>query len=467
MARGNDDLNSNQLNALTSLDGRYAADLTELSKFVSEAALISYRIRVEAHWLLHLGSDEMGLFSLSDREKVCLQRLSAGEFTDTAIQEVKEIEKKTNHDVKAIEYWLRDELIKHNASDRVLSHVHFGCTSEDINNVSYALMLKDVRALVLIPIIDQVIHQIHSFSVDGAGVAMMARTHGQAASPTTMGKEMGVFCYRLNRQMNRLRSQKILAKFNGAVGNYNAHVSAYPLVDWQAVSKAFVEKRLGLDWNPMTTQIESHDGMVEFLQTLQLLNSIFIDFSRDMWGYISLGYFSQKTVAAEVGSSTMPHKVNPIFFENAEGNLGIAIALMSHFSEKLPISRWQRDLSDSTVMRSVGSSLGHSVLAYKNIKKGLDRVAVNPAKMERDLRDAWELLGEAVQSVMRRYGVKDAYERLKTATRGSEVVTREMIHQAIEGCSEIPPEEKVRLKALNPLTYLGYAQALATGKIIE
>lgn len=460
-------MNSYQLNALTSLDGRYSQDLSDVSKFVSETALISYRIRVEAQWLLHLGSEELGLVKLAGREKVYLERLSAGEISETAIKEVKEIEKKTNHDVKAIEYWLKNELTKHDASDRVLSHVHFGCTSEDINNVSYALMLKDIRSLVLIPIIDQLIHQIHSFSVDGAGVAMMARTHGQAASPTTMGKEMGIFCYRLKRQMHRLRSQKILAKFNGAVGNYNAHQAAYPLVDWQATSRAFVEKRLGLDWNPMTTQIESHDGMIEFLQTLQLLNSILIDFSRDMWGYISLGYFSQKTVDAEVGSSTMPHKVNPIYFENAEGNLGIAIALMSHFAEKLPISRWQRDLSDSTVMRSVGASLGHSILAYKNIKKGLDRVSFNAAKMERDLRDAWELLGEAVQSVMRRYGVKDAYERLKTSTRGSLVVTREMIHQAIEDCSEIPRQEKDRLKAMSPLTYLGYAQALAIGKNIE
>ena len=294
-----------------------------------------------------------------------------------------------------------------------------------------------------------------------ANVAMISRTHGQPASPTTMGKELAVFNYRLGRQLQRLNRQPILAKFNGAVGNYNAHTSACPKVDWKAVSKDFIENKIGLTWNPLTTQIESHDAMVELFDVLNLVNSILIDFSRDIWGYISLGYFVQKTVASEVGSSTMPHKVNPIYFENAEGNLGVSNSLLAHFSQKLPISRWQRDLSDSTVLRTWGSAFGHAVLAYKNLLRGLERLTLNPQVMREELEGSWELLAEPVQTVMRRYGVIDAYDRLKLATRGSAVVTKEMIHAAIDGCPEIPDSERTRMKDWTPPNYTGLAAQLA------
>ena len=460
-------MNNQYLNALTSLDGRYAAELTELSEFLSESALIRYRVRVEAQWLLFLASEKTSVLELRSAEKTLLETLAIGSVSDDALHEIKKLERVTSHDVKAVEYWLRTELIKCGASDLVLSHIHFACTSEDINNAAYGLMLKDFRSSILAPMLEKLIDQIFLFAEDGASCSMISRTHGQTASPTTIGKEMAVFGYRLNRQLKRINSQVVLAKFNGAVGNYNAHHIAYPQMDWLAASKVFVEESLGLVWNPLTTQIESHDALVELMQAIQLLNSILIDFTRDMWGYISLGYFSQKAVKGEVGSSTMPHKVNPIYFENAEGNLGLANSLSIHFAEKLPVSRWQRDLSDSTVMRSLGACLGHSLLAYKNIQKGLLRVEFDKVKMQADLDVAWEVLAEAVQSVMRRYGVLDAYERLKKATRGAPAVTRELIFNVVDDCSEMPLEEKKRLKSMKPHNYLGYAKSLAEGKFGE
>lgn len=454
-------MNDFRLDAISPLDGRYADELKDLAVYVSEGALTRYRIIVEAAWLLHLAAPQVAIFKLGEPEKKFLDDLVAGTFPAGAVAEVKSFERKTNHDVKAVEYWLQEKLSRLGASASVRSHVHFACTSEDINNTAYALMLREARRQVLIPALATLSGAIQKLARSSASAPMISRTHGQTASPTTMGKELAVFSYRLKRQLDRLNRQPILAKFNGAVGNYNAHAAACPEVDWRALSREFVETRLGLTWNPMTTQIESHDGMVEFFDIINLTNSILIDFSRDMWGYISLGYFAQKTVASEVGSSTMPHKVNPIYFENAEGNLGISNSLLSHFSQKLPISRWQRDLSDSTVLRTWGSALGHGVLAYKNLSRGLERVTLNSGHMLQELDHAWELLAEPVQTVMRRFGVVDAYERLKGATRGSAIVTKEMIHAAIEGCQEIPAAEKKRMKDWTPSIYIGLAPQLA------
>jgi adenylosuccinate lyase len=454
-------MNSHRLDAISPLDGRYAEDLKELSSLVSEGALTRLRIQVESSWLLHLHEMKEPLFNLRETEKCFLEQASRGEVSSEDISQVKTIEKKTNHDVKAVEYWLQQKLQSLGAASDVVSHVHFACTSEDINNTAYSLMLRGVRDQVILPQLKKLKAQIADLARSGASSAMMSRTHGQPASPTTMGKEMAVFSYRLGRQVKRLEGQVILGKFNGAVGNYNAHLSACPHINWREVSKSFIEERLGITLNPLTTQIENHDGLVEFFDILQLLNAILIDFARDMWGYISLGYFTQRTVASEVGSSTMPHKVNPIYFENAEGNLGVSNSLLSHFAQKLPVSRWQRDLSDSTVLRACGPALGHGVLAYKNLLRGLDRVSVNEAKMAQELEDCWELLAEPVQTVMRRYGVVDAYDRLKEATRGSSNVTKQMIHAAIECCSEIPADEKQRMRSWTPSTYLGCARELA------
>ena len=454
-------MNDSRLDAISPLDGRYSDEVRELAAYVSEGALTKYRIIVEAAWLLHLASAKVAILVLGDSEKKFLESLVAGSVTASAIMEVKNLEKTTNHDVKAVEYWLQERLKSLGGSVSVRSHVHFACTSEDINNTAYALMLRDVMEHVISPSMGSLNAAVHEMIRSSANVPMISRTHGQPASPTTMGKELAVFSYRLERQTQRLKNQPILAKFNGAVGNYNAHLVACPSLDWQSISKDFVENRLRLAWNPMTTQIESHDSMVEMFDTVRLVNSILIDFSRDMWGYISLGYLVQKTIASEVGSSTMPHKVNPIYFENAEGNLGVSNSLLAHFAEKLPISRWQRDLSDSTVLRTWGSALGHALLAYKNLTRGMARVSLNPVRMLQDLENSWELLAEPVQTVMRRYGVVDAYDRLKLATRGSAGVTRDMIYAAIDGCPEIPDADKTRLKSLTPVSYVGLASKLA------
>ena len=446
--------------AVSPLDGRYAQQLDGLGKIAGEGGLIRYRLQVEAAWLMHMAEMNPPFISVDGKARLFLSDLAAGKIPEGAAGEVKDLEKKTNHDVKAVEYWIRDRLSGLGASNFILSHIHFACTSEDINNISYALMLRDLRDEVILPVMGQMSDLLSKMARLLKDTPMLSRTHGQTASPTTMGKELMVTLWRLSRQEKALRNQEILAKFNGAVGNFNAHLAAFPGLDWPAVSKEFVERRLGLAWNPLTTQIESHDSFVEFMTIIKHYNSILLDFSRDMWGYISLGYFAQKVVAGEVGSSTMPHKVNPIYFENAEGNLGVASSLLGHFADKLPVSRWQRDLSDSTVLRVTGTAVGHSLLAWKSLLKGLDRVAANPTKMLEDLASAWEVLAEPVQTVMRRYGVVDAYERLKTATRGASVVTRDMIHQAIDASDEIPENEKKRMKVWTPDSYLGIASKL-------
>ncbi|MCX6124043.1 MAG: adenylosuccinate lyase [Proteobacteria bacterium] len=453
---------SDRLWSVSALDGRYSADVEVLRPFVSEGALIRARLRIEASWLLHLAriKDLSGEIRLSDTTKVTLQEIWQGDISDEMVSGIKAIEHQTNHDVKAVEYGLRSLLENSGALPNVLAWVHFACTSEDINNLSYALILQEVRRTVLVPMMDQLIGAVKSLALAHKDLGMMSRTHGQTATPTTLGKEMAVFVRRLRRQRHRLDRQVIEGKINGAVGNFNAHLVAFPQIDWITQSRLFVESTLGLAWNPLTTQIEPHDTFVEYMDVLRLFNVILLDFCRDMWGYISLGYFAQKTVAGEVGSSTMPHKVNPIYFENSEGNIGVANSLLAHFSEKLPVSRFQRDLSDSTVMRVTGTALGHTVLAWKSALKGISRVEVDPEAIGLDLADSWEVLGEAVQTVMRRYGVVDAYERLKNATRGHPKVTCEMIHLLIQDCAEIPGPEKAILMALTPSKYVGLASKL-------
>ncbi len=448
------------LYAVSALDGRYAGQLQGLSELVSEAALIRYRIMVEAAWLLHLGDGPAPVIALKPDIRSFLADLAREGGPREAAVQVKALERTTNHDVKAVEYWLRDALQARGADMKVLSHIHFACTSEDINNVAYALMMRDVRAKILLPTLDRILEALTLMARSHRNAAMMSRTHGQSASATTMGKELAVFVYRLGRQRQALSHQDILAKFNGAVGNFNAHAAALPQLRWQEISRSFVETRMGFVCNPLSTQIESHDWFVEFMQTVRHTNTILLDLCRDMWGYISLGYFAQKAVAGEVGSSTMPHKVNPIYFENAEGNLGVASSLMQHFGDKLPMSRWQRDLSDSTVLRVTGTAIGHSVVAWNSILKGLERVALNPQRMLEDLENAWELLAEPVQTVMRHYGVTDAYERLKDATRGESFVTRQMIHAAIDSCAVIPDHERDRMKQWRPKDYIGLAPEL-------
>lgn len=447
--------------AVTALDGRYREKVQELSEYVSEAGLIRFRIRVEAAWLLHLA--DHGAFS-GDLNLTPVVRQKLNELAQdpplAALAVVKETEKTTNHDVKAVEYYLRQELKAVGATDSVLAFIHFACTSEDINNLSYGLMLEQVRQQSILPQWDAVLSDLRDKTLQYADTAMLSRTHGQTASPTTLGKELAVFGHRLARQRSQLAAIRLEGKMSGAVGNYNAHLSAYPEVDWMELGRSFIEDRLGLKWNPFTTQIENHDSMIEYVDAIRRFNVILIGFCRDMWGYISLGYFRQQIKANEVGSSTMPHKVNPIDFENGEGNLGIAIALAQHFGEKLPISRWQRDLSDSTVQRVLGTFLGHSVLAYKSILKGMSRVKADPLTMNRDLDQTWEVLAEPVQTVMRRYGVVDAYERLKAATRGHEV-TKEMLDRVVDSCDELPDKEKRRIKNWTPHFYTGLAAELA------
>ena len=450
------------LNAVSALDGRYAGQLHGLEGLVSEAALIRYRIMTEAAWMLHLAATPSKILTLNPDITRHLSKLAQGDVPGDAPQQVKAIEQTTNHDVKAVEYWLRDSLHALGADATTLAHIHFACTSEDINNVAYAMMLRDIRVKVLIPTFDRVIQSVTVMAHDLKGAAMISRTHGQTATPTTMGKEFAVFAFRLQRKRKAIGEQAIMAKFNGAVGNFNAHHAACPNVDWPVISRDFIQGRLGFEWNPLSTQIENHDWFVEYMQTIRHFNSILIDFCRDMWGYISLGYFSQKVVSGEVGSSTMPHKVNPIYFENAEGNLGVASSLMNHFADKLPISRWQRDLSDSTVLRVTGTAIGHSVLAWHSILKGLSRVVANPERMRFDLENAWEVLAEPVQTLMRHHGVPDAYERLKVATRGEPEVTRQMIHAAIDQCPQIPADERDRMKKWLPKDYVGLAEELVS-----
>jgi adenylosuccinate lyase len=450
-----------QLWAITPLDGRYGPQLAGLGHIVSEGALIGYRVQVEAEWLLHLSTIEQtkGYIELSPACRQLLTTLARREGTDWQ-QQVKDIERTTNHDVKAVEYFLQKRLRAAGAPDRTLAFIHFACTSEDINNLAYGLMLKELRHTRLLPLLEQVLADLASKAVQYGDVPMLARTHGQTATPTTLGKEIAVFGHRLQRQLILLNALPIDGKINGAVGNYNAHVAAFAGVDWPEVARSFVEDRLGLNFNPLTTQIENHDSVVEFASVIAHINTLLIGLSRDIWSYISIGYFRQRLKAGEVGSSTMPHKVNPIDFENAEGNLGLASAIARHFAEKLPISRWQRDLSDSTVLRAIGEMAGHSELAWRSLLRGLGKITADPETIARDLNDAWEVLAEPVQTVMRRHGVVDAYERLKAATRGK-AVTRETLLAVIAECSELPADVKKQLSALTPSGYTGLASKLA------
>jgi adenylosuccinate lyase len=446
------------VDALSPVDGRYRAATEPLRGLLSEAGLIRERIRIEAQWLLHLSAAVPALpgAALGPAVLARARQLAAEPDADAAAA-VKAIEARTNHDVKAVEYYVREQLAAAGAGDAVLELVHFGCTSEDINNLSYARILQAARAKLLETFAARV-NELAALAHRYADTAMLARTHGQPATPTTLGKEIANFTARLRRAQRRWESVAILGKWNGAVGNFNAHVAALPAVDWPATSRAFVES-LGLEFNPYTTQIEPHDWIAEYCDALAAANVILIDLCRDCWGYISLGYLRQRAVATEVGSSTMPHKVNPIDFENAEGNLGIANALLRHFAEKLPVSRWQRDLTDSTVLRNVGVALGHTLIAWRALGRGLDKVAADPARIAADIDGAWEVLGEAVQTVLRAAGVPEGYERLKEFTRGRTIDARALADFIETLPLEAPQKE--RLKALGPQAYTGLAAELA------
>ena len=443
--------------ALSPLDGRYASKLDPLRTVFSEYGLIVRRLEVEVRWLQKL-ADTSGIPEVKPLSDTSIAHLEAvlAAFSSESASEVKAIERTTNHDVKAIEYFLKDAIASDTALADASEFVHFACTSEDINNLSHALMLRD-GIPVLTTEMRAIIDGIDALVSEHASLPMLSRTHGQTASPTTLGKEMANVSVRLRRQLQSVESVKPLGKFNGAVGNYNAHLSAYPDVDWPTVSREFVES-LGLEWNPMTTQIEPHDYMAELFQAITRFNTILLDFDRNVWSYISLGYFKQKTVAGEIGSSTMPHKVNPIDFENSEGNLGLANAILAHLSEKLPISRWQRDLTDSTVLRNMGVGFGYSLLAYTSTLKGISKLQVNPQRLAEDLDNAWEVLAEPIQTVMRRYGIPEPYEKLKALTRG-QAITQETL-QSFVSTLELPEDVKQDLMQLTPSGYVGLAESL-------
>lgn len=447
------------LTAISPVDGRYADKANELRALFSEYGLIRQRVRVEALWLKALAQEPQitELQGLPAAVFATLDELAHGLSLEDAIK-VKEYERTTNHDVKAVEYLVKSRLDVLSEGKAKREFVHFACTSEDINNLSYALLLKEARDGVLLPLLTKLIKRLKELSHAQAEQPMMSRTHGQPATPTTLGKEIANVAYRLQRQHDRLAAVSILGKINGAVGNFNAHTVAYPGVNWLALGQRFVES-LNLVWNPYTTQIEPHDWMAEYFDALAGVNTVLIDFSRDVWGYVSLGYFKQRVVAGETGSSTMPHKVNPIDFENGEGNLGIANALLRFFADKLPISRWQRDLTDSTVLRNVGVAVTHSLLAWKSIDRGLDRLDVNAARLNEDLEQNWELLAEPIQTVMRRYGIADAYEQLKELTRGQRIDAVGM-RSFIVGLA-LPDEAKQALLQLTPGNYVGVASELA------
>ena len=443
--------------AISPLDGRYAAKIDPLREIFSEYGLIERRLYVEVRWLQKLSSTP-AIVEVESFDQAATDHLQAiiDAFDLDAAQAIKTIERTTNHDVKAIEYFLKDSLQTNAVLKQASEFVHFACTSEDINNLSHALMLRDG-----IPVIAQemraIIAAIDALATQYSDLSMLSRTHGQTASPTTLGKEMANVSARLRRQLAGVESITPLGKFNGAVGNFNAHLSAYPDINWPQLSQEFVES-LGLEWNPMTTQIEPHDYMAELFQAICRFNTILIDFDRDIWSYISLGYFKQRTIEGEIGSSTMPHKVNPIDFENSEGNLGLANAVLAHLSEKLPMSRWQRDLTDSTVLRNMGVGFGYSLLAYTATLKGISKLEVNPARLAEDLDNSWEVLAEPIQTVMRRYGIPEPYEKLKALTRG-QAITRDTLHAFITTL-ELPNETKTQLLALTPANYVGLAQKL-------
>jgi adenylosuccinate lyase len=449
------------LSALSPLDGRYATKLNALRPLMSEFGLMHRRVQVEVEWFIALSDAGFAEFKpLCEVSRGYLRSLVL-RFSEADARAIKEIEKTTNHDVKAVEYWLKARFKGHPDLEAANEFVHFACTSEDINNTSHALMLKSAREQVLLPALDGVIQRLRTMAHTLAALPMLSRTHGQTASPTTVGKEIANVVARLDHARGRIAVVALLAKMNGAVGNYNAHVAAYPDVDWQAFSRKVVEQRLGLNFNPYTIQIEPHDYMAELFDAVTRCNTILVDWSRDVWGYISLGFFKQKLKEGEVGSSTMPHKVNPIDFENAEGNFGLANALLAHLSQKLPISRWQRDLTDSTVLRNMGVALGYAVLALDSLARGLDKLQVNEGALAADLYNAWEVMAEAIQTVMRRHGLPEPYEQLKQFTRG-QPMTRELMQGFIDGLA-LPAAEKQRLLAMTPAGYTGLAAQLAAG----
>ncbi len=447
------------LTALSPLDGRYAKKLDALRPWLSEAAFMQQRVVVEIQWLLALSEAKLANIPKIDAADEAFLLKLASDFSEADAQRIKEIEAITNHDVKAVEYWLKEKVAKRPKLLKASEFIHFACTSEDINNTSHGLMLRGARDHVLIPQLRLILKALNELAVRHATVPMLSRTHGQPASPTTLGKEIANMAKRLERAIQAIGNVALLGKMNGAVGNYNAHLAAYPEFDWEQFARGVVEKRLGLEFNPYTIQIEPHDGMAELFDAIARANTILLDIDRDFWAYIALGYFKQKTKAGEIGSSTMPHKVNPIDFENSEGNLGIANALLRHLAEKLPISRWQRDLTDSTVLRNLGPAFGHSVLAYDSALRGLSKLEVNVAAIASDLDDCWEVLAEPIQTVMRRYGIENPYEQLKDLTRGK-AITRDVLQRFIKTLA-IPEPEKKRLLKMTPASYTGKAAELA------
>ena len=447
------------LNALSPLDGRYASKLDALRPWLSESAFMKQRVFVEIHWLLALGSAGLAdVPRISQADADFLLSL-ANAFTDADAQRIKEIEAVTNHDVKAVEYFLKEKVSGRPDLLKASEFIHFACTSEDINNTAHGLMLRGARDTVLLPQLHKIHDALTELALANASVPMLSRTHGQPASPTTLGKEIANIAKRLERAIAAIAAVPLLGKMNGAVGNYNAHLSAYPDFDWEGFARQVVEQRLGLEFNPYTIQIEPHDGMAELFDAIARANTILLDMDRDFWAYISLGYFKQRTKAGEIGSSTMPHKVNPIDFENSEGNLGVANALLRHLAEKLPLSRWQRDLTDSTVLRNLGPAFGHSVLAYDSAMRGIGKLEVNVAAIAADLDACWEVLAEPVQTVMRRYGIENPYEQLKELTRGKGI-TQGDLQVFIRGLA-IPDDAKARLLEMTPSSYLGKAIELA------
>ena len=447
------------ISALSPVDGRYGSKTAALRPYFSEFGLIYNRVLVEVRWLQCLAAHPQitEVSPLSAKANALLENLIES-FNETAAQRVKDIESTTNHDVKAVEYYIKEQFKDNAELLAVNEYVHFACTSEDINNLAHGLMLKQGLEQVMLPAMQDVLSQIKQLAYDHQSQPMLSRTHGQTASPSTMGKEMANVAARLQRQLKQIKKMELLGKINGAVGNYNAHYSAYPEIDWQANAQTFVES-LGLTWNPYTTQIEPHDYIAELFDAIARFNTILLDFDRDIWGYISLGFFKQKTIAGEIGSSTMPHKVNPIDFENSEGNLGIANALLQHLASKLPISRWQRDLTDSTVLRNLGVGLAHSLIAYQSTLKGISKLQLNAPRLNADLDSAWEVLAEPIQTVMRRYAIEEPYEKLKALTRGK-AINAEIMADFIDTL-ELPQSVKDELKKLTPANYIGNAVAQA------
>ncbi len=447
------------LNALSPLDGRYQSKLDPLRPYFSEYALIKHRAWVEVEWLKALSAEpalaEIATFSAETIKELDNAILN---FSEADATQVKAIEARTNHDVKALEYWLKEKFDGNPEIKKASEFIHFACTSEDINNLSHGLMLKGARDNTMLPFLANLVNRLSELAHELADQPMLSRTHGQTASPTTMGKELANVVYRLERQQKQLQNNEILGKINGAVGNFNAHLSAYPDLDWESFAKKFVES-LGLTYNPLTIQIEPHDYMAELYDCLSRINTILIDLDRDIWGYISVGYFKQKVKAGEIGSSTMPHKVNPIDFENSEGNLGLANAVLRHLAEKLPISRWQRDLTDSTVLRNMGVAFGYALLGYDSCLRGLNKLEVNPVKLAEDLDNSWEVLAEPIQTVMRRYGIENPYEQLKELTRGKGGINKASLHSFISNLA-IPADAKQALLDMTPATYIGKAVAL-------